>query len=172
MPRPHCAAAAAAADGALPSPSVAADAEAAPRPRRHQRYHPRLAHPPLDHLPSSRHRAASCCWRCGAACRSCTPRLLVRSSVRSWSGRAACVCPIAVISKMARQVFACNVLRHSNYIRRLQVNCSGLVSQLLSPRCVVLVAQATSLQYLRMLPNKTCCEQTITRSLRQSSHSY
>jgi len=54
----------------------------------------------------------------------------------------------------------------------LQVNCSGLVSQLLSLRCVVLVAQATSLQYLRMLPNKTCCEQTITRSLLQSFHSY
>ena len=82
---------------------VAADAEAAPRPRRHQRYHPRLAHPPLDHLPSSRHRAASCCWRCGAACRSCTS-LVVRSSVRSRSGRvmSSCVwvCPIAVISKM------------------------------------------------------------------------
>ena len=103
MPRPHCAPAAAAADGARPSLSVAADAEAAPRPRRHQRYHPRLAHPPLDHLPSSRHRAASCCWRCGAACRSCTS-LVVRSSVRSRSGRvmSSCVwvCPIAVISKM------------------------------------------------------------------------
>ena len=104
MPRPHCAAAAAAADGARPSLSVAADAEAAPRPRRHRRYHPRLAHPP----PSSRHRAASCCWRCGAACRSCTS-LVVRSSVRSRSGRvmSSCVCRVCLCAERTSCVSIC-----------------------------------------------------------------